>query len=124
MGATASIHNQTLPANLRELAAANDALKVEIATKDAQFLHDQSISSWKDHNSIIKILSERSKYQLHQIAEVYQKPVSQGGYGCFLETTLKQMLGGPYGEFMRDCVMKGDGKHVSAANCLYNIMLI
>lgn len=110
MGATASVHNQNLPPNLRELLAENDAIKIEIATKDAQFLHEQGQSQWKDHDAIIKILSERSKYQLHQIAEVYQKPVSQGGYGAFLETKLKQMLGGPYGEFMRDCVMKSDGE--------------
>ena len=110
MGATASVHNQNLPPHLRELLTANDALKVEIATKDAQFLHEQGQSQWKDHDAIIRILSERSKYQLHHIAEVYQKPVSQGGYGSFLETKLKQMLGGPYGEFMRDCVMKSDGK--------------
>lgn len=110
MGAAASAHNQNLPPNLRELLSANDALKNEIAIKDAQFLHEQSLSAWKDHDAIIKILSQRSKYQLHHIAEVYQKPVAQGGYGGFLETKLKAMLGGPYGEFMRDCVMKTDGK--------------
>lgn len=129
MGATASVHNANLPPNLKELLAANDAIKVEIATKDAQFLHEQSQSEWKDHDAIIKILSERSKYQLHHIAEVYQKPVSQGGYGGFLETKLKQMLGGPYGEFMRDCVMKSDAidaeyMHVSlnTLGCEENIL--
>jgi len=129
MGAAASAHNANLPPNLKALLAESDALKNEIAVKDAQFLHDQSQSAWKDHDAIIKILSERSKYQLHHIAEVYQKPVSQGGYGSYLETKLKSMLGGPYGEFMRDCVMKTDAidaeyMHVSlnTLGCEENIL--
>lgn len=129
MGASASAHNQNLPPNLRELLHTNDKLKAEIAAKDAKFLHEQSHKEWKDHNAIIKILSERSKYQLHRIAEIYQKPVAKGGYGVFLETKLKNMLGGPYGEFLRDCVMKTDAidaeyMHVSlnTLGCEENIL--
>jgi indole-3-glycerol phosphate synthase len=80
MGAAASVYlsDQNIPESLKTAFRRNEALKLQIAQKDAQFIFAQSEENWIDHKSLIKLLCERSKAQLHQIAEVYQKSPAHG----------------------------------------------
>jgi len=108
MGASASIYinDRNIPESLKNQFKINESMKIEIANKDAQFIFEQSEQNWIDHKTLIQLLSERSKSQLHRIAEIYQKDRSQGGYGVYLEQKLVDMIGGPYGDFIRHCVMR------------------
>ena len=110
MGAAAGVylHDETIPESIKAAFKRNDEMKLEMARKDAQFIYEQSQENWVDHKSLIKLLCERSKIQLHRIAEVYQKDKKHGGYGVFLEQKLVEIIGGPYGNFVRDCVMKSE----------------
>jgi hypothetical protein len=110
MGAAAGVylHDQSIPESIKAAFQRNDEMKLEMAKKDAQFIYEQSQQNWVDHKNLIKLLCERSKIQLHRIAEVYQKDKKHGGYGVFLEQKLVDIIGGPYGNFVRDCVMKSE----------------
>lgn len=80
MGASASIYinDQNIPESLKNQFKINEAMKIEIAQKDAQFIYEQSEQNWIDHKTLITLLSERSKSQLHRIAEIYQRDRTQG----------------------------------------------
>lgn len=110
MGGAASIYqnDQNIPDSIKNAFRRNDALKLQIAQMDAQFIYEQSQENWIDHKLLIQLLCERTKSQLHRVAEIYQKDKNRGGYGVFLEQKLVDIIGGPYGYFVRDCVMKPD----------------
>lgn len=82
MGASASIYinDRNIPESLKNQFKINESMKIEIANKDAQFIFEQSEQNWIDHKTLIQLLSERSKSQLHRIAEIYQKDRSQGNF--------------------------------------------
>jgi indole-3-glycerol phosphate synthase len=88
MGGAASVYlnDQNISDSLKNAFRRNEALKLQIAQKDAQFIFDQSEQNWIDHKSLIKLLCERSKAQLHQIAEVYQKSPAHGSLNSTLSS--------------------------------------
>ena len=77
-GASVYLNDRNIPDSIKNAFSLNDAMKLEIAKKDAQFIFEQSEQNWIDHKTLIQLLSERSKSQLHRIAEIYQKDRSQG----------------------------------------------
>lgn len=119
MGAGASAYDGSgddIPKDIQESYEQCDEIKQNIAVKDAQFIHGQSIHKWKDHTHLIALLSERTKSQLIRAAKVFPEydgvglnvndGVSESQATKSLERKLHSMLGGtPYAEFMKDCVM-------------------
>ena len=73
----------------------------EIARMDAIFLRGQLRKRWKQHSLIVKRLTCKSKQQLKRLKLSYNKPVEAGGQGRDIVTDVREMLGGPYGEFIR-----------------------
>ena len=119
MGASASAYDGSaddIPKDIQDLFEQCEEIKRNIAVKDAQFIHGQSIHNWKDHTHLIALLSERTKNQLITAAKIFPEydgeglnvndGVSDSQATKALEQKLYTMLGRtPYAEFMKDCVM-------------------
>lgn len=119
MGAGASAYEGSgddVPKDIQESYEECDEIKQNIAVKDAQFIHSQTLHKWKDHTHLIALLSERTKSQLIRAAKVFPEHdgtglnvndgVSESQSTKILERKLHVMLGRtPYAEFMKDCVM-------------------
>lgn len=119
MGAGASAYEGSgddVPKDIQVSYEECDDIKQNIAVKDAQFIHSQTLHKWKDHTHLIGLLSERTKSQLIRAAKVFPehhgKSLNANDNVCeseatkILERKLYRMLGeNPYAEFMKDCVM-------------------
>lgn len=147
-GASALSHydgsTDDIPKELQELFEEVSSLKHNIAVKDAQFLHGQSLHKWKDHNHIIALLTERTKSQLFTTAKIFPEHDGEGLIGASnnkdsdgdnsdlllkdhqtrrLENKLFDMLGqSPYAEFMKDCVMQPAAVDVDLLNDSLNYL--
>ena len=73
----------------------------EVARMDAAFLRSQMRKRWKQHAVIVKRITCKNRKQLHRLKLNYGGPVENGGQGRDIVLDVREMLGGPYGEFIR-----------------------
>ena len=72
---------------------------------DAMFIRNQIRKRWKQHAVIIKRLTCKSKQQLQLLKNNYNKSIETGGQGRNIVNDVREMLGGPYGEFIRSNII-------------------
>lgn len=90
---------------LRDMQNEAHASREQIAGMDAAFLAGQMKKRFKQHAIIIKRITCKSKLQLHKLKLKYSSAPEVGGQGREIVTDVREMLGGPYGEFIRSMFM-------------------
>lgn len=60
-----------IPQEIREKYERNLDLKKKIAEKDAKYLRHYLSQTWKPHKDIIRLLTERTRYQLELVTYIF-----------------------------------------------------
>ena len=76
--------NSNFPHEIIEKVIINRDVKREIAIKDAKFLKKELLEEWKRHNEIIKLLTERTKYQLELLTYIFSRANRIGLFFCLV----------------------------------------
>lgn len=98
MGAAVGVEVSAMPDDILQLFKECEAEQAKIVETDNKFLQSQSRQMWKNHKKIIATVCSKTKNQLSRMA-------AAGGPGVGLATQLCDMLGGAYGDFVRNLVL-------------------
>lgn len=83
-----------------------EELRQQIAELDADFLRRQMHMRFKNHSEIIRRFTDKSKEQLQRVKNIYATlHLADNRPRRDLIHDSREMLGGPYGEFMRSLLM-------------------
>lgn len=98
MGAAVAVEAAGIPADILQLFKECEETQRKIAEADSKFLKSQQRQMWKNHKKIVAVVCSKTKNQLSRMA-------AAAGSGPGLATQLCDMLGGAYGEFVRNLVL-------------------
>jgi hypothetical protein len=103
---------------LRDMQIQSYQMREEIAKYDSAFLRGQMRKRWKQHAVIIRRITRKSKQQLHRLKLNYGSPKESGGQGRGdIVSDIREMLGGPYGEFVRSVFLSWLDNAVEYIEC-------
>jgi Ca2+-binding EF-hand superfamily protein len=99
MGAAVGVESAGAPEDVLQLFKDCGTLQRSIAEADLKFLQSQGRQMWKNHKKIIATVCTKTKSQLSRMAALSDSKVH-------LSTQLQDMLGGAYGDFVRNLVLR------------------
>jgi hypothetical protein len=100
MGAAVGVAAANVPADILQSFKECEDIQNALADKDLKFLQSQAKQMWKNHKKIIATVTQKTKTQLRRMVNL-QKGTSSASA---VTTQLQEMLGGAYGEFVRNLV--------------------